>query len=78
MSRAGELNLWDNDLKVSQFTIAQGVFMNGPRPDNSCPVEGFPQVCFIKNTIKNPNIIVGDYSYYDDPDGPEKFEQNVL
>lgn len=46
--------------------------MNGPRPDNSCPVEGFPQVCFIKNTIKNPNIIVGDYSYYDDPDGPEK------
>lgn len=52
--------------------------MNGPRPDNSCPVEGFPQVCFIKNTIKNPNIIVGDYSYYDDPDGPEKFEQNVL
>lgn len=39
---------------------------------------GFPQVCFIKNVIKNPRIIVGDYTYYDDPDDPEGFERNVL
>jgi virginiamycin A acetyltransferase len=39
---------------------------------------GFPQVCFIKNTVQNPNIIVGDYSYYDDPEDPENFERNVL
>jgi virginiamycin A acetyltransferase len=41
-------------------------------------MEGFPQVCFIKNTIRNPNIIVGDYTYYDDPLGSEDFERNVL
>ena len=39
---------------------------------------GFPQVCFIKNVITNPKIIVGDYTYYDDPDDPEGFERNVL
>ena len=39
---------------------------------------GFPQVCFIANTVKNPNIIVGDYTYYDDPEDSENFERNVL
>lgn len=39
---------------------------------------GFPQVCFIKNTVKNPNIVVGDYTYYDDPEDSEHFERNVL
>lgn len=39
---------------------------------------GFPQVCFIKNTVKNPNIVVGDYTYYDDPEDSENFERNVL
>jgi len=41
-------------------------------------MEGFPQVCFIKNTIENPNIVVGDYAYYDDPDDSENFERSVL
>jgi len=41
-------------------------------------MEGFPQVCFIKNTITNPNIIVGDFTYYDDPEDSENFERNVL
>jgi len=36
------------------------------------------RVCFIKNFVKSPNIIVGDYSYYDDPIDPENFERNVL
>ena len=35
-------------------------------------------MCFIKNTVKNPNILVGDYSYYDDPEDSENFERNVL
>lgn len=39
---------------------------------------GFPQVCFIKNTVANPNIIIGDYTYYDDPEDSENFERNVL
>ena len=39
---------------------------------------GFPQVCFIRNTVKNPNVVVGDYTYYDDPEDSENFERNVL
>jgi virginiamycin A acetyltransferase len=52
--------------------------MNGPDPANPHPMEGFPQVCYIKNTVNNPNIIVGDYTYYDDPADAENFERNVL
>ncbi len=53
--------------------------MFGPMPDESHPMKGFPQICYIKNTIKNPSIIVGDYTYYDDPAGSENFEnKNVL
>ena len=52
--------------------------MNGPDPNDKHPMAGFPQVCYIKNTVKNPNIIIGDYTYYDDPNGSEEFERNVL
>ena len=41
-------------------------------------MKGFPQICFIKNTISNPNIVVGDYTYCDDPEDSENFERNVL
>jgi virginiamycin A acetyltransferase len=51
---------------------------NGPDPANAHPMTGFPQVCYIKNTITNPNIVVGDFTYYDDPDDSENFERNVL
>ena len=52
--------------------------MYGPDPKNKHPMEGFPQVCYIKNTVENPNIIIGDYTYYDDPENSEDFERNVL
>ncbi|MGB0132123.1 Vat family streptogramin A O-acetyltransferase [Chlorobium sp.] len=52
--------------------------MQGPDPKNPHPMTGFPQVCYIKNTIKSQNIVVGDYTYYDDPDDSEGFERNVL
>lgn len=52
--------------------------MHGPDPSNPHPMAGFPQVCFIKNTVKNPNIVIGDYTYYDDPEDSENFERNVL
>ena len=41
-------------------------------------MKGFPQVCFIQNTVSNPNITIGDYTYYDDPEDSENFERNVL
>ncbi len=52
--------------------------MNGPDPDDKAPMRGFPQVGYLKNYITSANIIVGDYTYYDDPEGPDRFEQNVL
>jgi virginiamycin A acetyltransferase len=52
--------------------------MNGPDPREKHPMAGFPRVCFIKNTVSNPNIVIGDYTYYDDPDNSENFERNVL
>ncbi|HEY9897974.1 MAG TPA: Vat family streptogramin A O-acetyltransferase [Pantanalinema sp.] len=52
--------------------------MYGPSPDCKHPMEGFPQVCFIKNTVTNPNILIGAYTYYDDPVDSENFERNVL
>ncbi|MGL4859676.1 MAG: CatB-related O-acetyltransferase, partial [Enterobacteriaceae bacterium] len=52
--------------------------MQGPDPSNKHPMLGFPQVCFIKNTVTNPNIIIGDFTYYDDPEDSEGFERNVL
>lgn len=52
--------------------------MYGPDPANPHPMRGFPQVCYIRNTVRNPNIVVGDYTYYDDPDDSENFERNVL
>jgi virginiamycin A acetyltransferase len=52
--------------------------LKGPDPRDKHPMKGFPQVCFIKNTVTNPNIVVGDYTYYDDPEDSESFERNVL
>jgi virginiamycin A acetyltransferase len=52
--------------------------MHGPDPDTPYPMAGFPQVCFLKNIIKQPNIDIGDYTYYDDPDGAHHFEASVL
>ena len=52
--------------------------MNGPNPLSKHPMKGVPQVCFIKNTVSRKNIIIGDYTYYDDPENSEDFERNVL
>lgn len=52
--------------------------MHGPDPHTIHPLPGFPQVCFLKNIITQPNIEIGDFTYYDDPDGVENFEKNVL
>lgn len=52
--------------------------MFGPSPESTHPMKGFDQVCYLKNVVKNPNIIIGDYTYYDDPINSEDFERNVL
>ncbi|MEB3881996.1 CatB-related O-acetyltransferase [Lyngbya sp. CCY1209] len=49
----------------------------GPDPNCSYPLRYYGRLCFLKNVVKNPNIIVGDYTYYDDFENPENFEKNV-
>jgi len=51
--------------------------MKGPNKDIKFPLENYDRLCFLKNIIKNPNIIVGDYTYYDDFENVENFEKNV-
>ena len=51
--------------------------MTGPNKEIKFPLENYDRLCFLKNIISNPNIIVGDYTYYDDFDNVENFEKNV-
>ncbi len=54
--------------------------MIGPNPNSIYPLEKYDKVIFLKPFVKAPNILVGDYTYFDDcKNGPEKFEEyNVL
>ena len=51
--------------------------MIGPDPNKIHPNEAIKQIVYIKNVITRPNIIVGDYTYYDDVNGAERFEEHV-
>jgi virginiamycin A acetyltransferase len=51
--------------------------MAAPNKDQLFPLESYNRLCFLKNIIKNPNIIVGDFTYYDDFENVENFEKNV-
>lgn len=51
---------------------------NYPNPEICYPIEGITRTVYLKNIIKNPQIIVGDYTYYDDPESVYNFEKNVL
>ena len=51
--------------------------MNGPNKDLKFPLDNYDRLCFLKNVITNPNIVVGDYTYYDDFENVENFEKNV-
>jgi virginiamycin A acetyltransferase len=51
--------------------------MKAPDKDKPFPLLNYDRLCFLKNIIKNPNILVGDYTYYDDFENVENFEKNV-
>lgn len=51
--------------------------MNIPDKNKKFPLENYNRLCFLKNVVTNPNIIVGDYTYYDDFETVENFEKNV-
>ncbi len=44
-----------------------------PNPNEKFPVDGFDSVIYVKPTINNPNIIVGEFTYISDKD----FESHV-
>jgi len=48
-------------------------------PDKIYPRTGDKTICYLKKVIKNPSIIVGDYTIHHDTDDPTDFEiENVL
>lgn len=49
-----------------------------PSADERFPIPHATRTCYLKNIIKNPQIVVGDYTYYDDPESVNNFEKNVL
>lgn len=51
---------------------------NYPNPNTLYPIEGVTRTVYLKNIITNPQIIVGDYTYYDDHEDVQNFEKNVL
>lgn len=52
--------------------------LHGPNPDVLYPIEPHRNLIFLKNHVTNPNIIVGDYTYYADFNDAANFEKNVL
>lgn len=51
--------------------------MNVPDKNRIFPLDGYKRLCFLKNVVKNPNIVIGDYTYYDDFENVENYEKNV-
>lgn len=47
--------------------------MNGPSKDAIYALPDFPETMFLKNIVDNPNIIIGDYTYCNDPKGPNGY-----
>ena len=47
--------------------------MNTPNPNTVHPIAGYDKEIYVKPTIKNPNIIVGDFTYIAD----SEFESHV-
>lgn len=51
--------------------------MKTPNPNTVFPLAEYKKLCFLKNYINNPNIVVGDYTYYDDFEDVSNFEKNI-
>lgn len=53
--------------------------MTIPSPDNLYPLPDIARTVQLKPLVKNPQIEIGEYTYYDDPHHATEFEQrNVL
>jgi len=50
----------------------------GPNPDIKHPIFLQKRVGFLKPLVTAENIEVGDFTYYDDPDGPDVFQTKCV
>ena len=48
-----------------------------PDPNQVFP-NAYKTSCFLKNVVQAPNVTIGDYTYYDDPQDPTGFEKNNI
>ncbi len=50
-----------------------------PDPQEPFPWNNDPSICFLKNVINDPDIQIGNYTFYHDPSGAAEFEKrNIL
>ncbi len=52
--------------------------MTGPNPHLKHPIPMHPRVGFLKALVDAANIEIGDFTYFDDPDGPDKFVEKCV
>jgi virginiamycin A acetyltransferase len=51
---------------------------DGPRPELKHPIPLHTRVGFLKPLVTAENIEIGDYTNYDDPDGPDLFQEKCV
>ena len=51
---------------------------NGPHPELKHPIPMHKRVGFLKPLVTAENIEIGDFTYYDDPDGPDLFQTKCV
>ncbi len=52
--------------------------MTGPNPDIKHPIAMHTRVGFLKPLVDAENIEIGEFTYYDDPEGPDKFVEKCV
>ncbi|WP_269930945.1 CatB-related O-acetyltransferase [Aminobacter sp. HY435] len=52
--------------------------MQGPNPSIKHPMPMHKRVGFLKPLVDAENIEIGDFTYYDDPEGPDLFQQKCV
>jgi virginiamycin A acetyltransferase len=52
--------------------------MHGPNPSLKHPIPMHRRVGFLKSLVDAENIEIGDFTYYDDPAGPDLFQQKCV
>lgn len=52
--------------------------MHGPNPSIKHPMSMHKRVGFLKPLVDAGNIEIGDFTYYDDPEGPDLFQKKCV